>query len=353
MTTKTAHGEHVESAYVLVRIHTDEGLVGLGEATVAPRWSGETSAGCVAAITDLIAPALAGKDPAQIHALRAIMEREIKLNPFTKAAVEMALWDLAGKAAGVPVYQMLGGKVRERIPIKMVVGAFDVPRAVELARRFLESGVRCLKVKVGLDPAEDLRRLEAIRELAGPQVPIGIDANGGWSLTTARRILRRIEPLNILFAEQPIPPGDPEAMASLRRDTGIPIMADESVFTLADAWTLARCGAADILSIYPGKHGGLMETIKIAHVAEAAGLLCHLGSNLELGVGTAAMGHVALALGIIASETYPADLIGPLYHEADLLRVPQKLGPDAAQLPDGPGLGVELDEEQVARYRTG
>src|SRR4051812_45758474 len=141
LTTKTAHGEHVVSPYVLVRVHTDEGLVGLGEATVAPRWSGETSRGCVAAVEELIGPALVGKDPGRITALRALADRELKLNPFTKAAVEMALWDIAGKAAGLPLYRLLGGKVRDAVPIKMVVGAFDEERARQLAEQFLIWGV--------------------------------------------------------------------------------------------------------------------------------------------------------------------------------------------------------------------
>src|SRR5919107_4780185 len=122
MTTRTAHGDHVTSDYVIVRVHTDAGLVGLGEATVAARWSGETSRSCMAAIEDLIGPALAGPDPTRIHALRAAMDRELKLNPFTKAAVEMALWDLSGKAAGVPVHHLLGGKLRDEVPMKMMIG---------------------------------------------------------------------------------------------------------------------------------------------------------------------------------------------------------------------------------------
>src|SRR5262245_36401659 len=239
LTTKTAHGEHVVSAYVIVRVHTDEGLVGLGEATVAPRWTGETSRSCVAAVEDLIAPALAGKDPSRITTLRGTMDRELKLNPFTKAAVEMALWDLAGKAAGKPVHDLLGGKVRDTIPIKMVVGGFEVDRARALAEQFLAWGVRALKVKVGLDPDGDVARVEAVRQLAGPAILLGVDANCGWDLTTARRALRRMAASDLLFAEQPIPPGDLTALATLRRDCSIPIMADESVFTLADAWQLA------------------------------------------------------------------------------------------------------------------
>ncbi len=351
LTTKTAHGEHIDSLYVIVRIHTDTDLVGLGEATVAPRWSGETSRGCVAAIEELIGPTLVDTDPTQINSLRAVMDREVKLNPFTKAAVEMALWDLAGKAAGLPVYQLLGGKVRDEIPIKMVVGAFDVPQAVRLAERFLDWGVRCLKVKVGLDPATDLQRVKAVREVAGPTILIGIDVNCGWSLDTARRMLPKLEPYDILFAEQPIPPDDPESLAELRAATHIPIMADESLFTLADAWLLAKARAADIFSVYPGKHGGLSPTLEIVHVAKAAGAVGCIGSNLELGIGSAAMLQVAAAMFTIDSETYPADIIGPLYHEADLLRDSLTLGPEVARIPDGPGLGVELDEEQLAHWR--
>lgn len=351
LTTKTAHGEHVDSPYVLVRLHTDAGLVGLGEATVAPRWSGETSASCVAAVNDLLAPALIGEDPRRITFLRQKMDRVLKLNPFTKAALEMALWDLAGKAAGLPVYQLLGGKVREVVPIKMVVGAFDVPRAVRLAEQFLAWGVKHLKVKTGLDPAGDVARVKAVREAAGPHVSIGIDSNCGWDVVAARRVLQELRPLGILFAEQPVPPGDPEALAEVRRGTDIPIMADESVFTLTDAWQLAHHRAADILSIYPGKHGGIAATLEIAHLARGAGLTCCIGSNLELGIGTAAMLHVAVADLGIDSEKYPADLIGPLYHDADLIAPSLVLGPEVAQVPDGPGLGVTLDEDQLARYR--
>lgn len=351
MTTRTAHGEHVVSPYVIVKVHTDAGLVGLGEATVAPRWSGETSASCVAAIQDLIGPALAGKDPTQVTSLAAVMDREIKGNPFTKAAVEMALWDLSGKAAGVPLYRMLGGRVREAIPIKLMIGAFSPPEAAALAEKFLTWGARTLKVKVGLDVDGDEARVRAVRQAAGPTVPIGIDANCGWDWATARGALRRVEPYDLLFAEQPIPPGDPEALASLRRQTPIPIMADESVFTRTDAWTVARAGAADVLSVYPGKNGGIGAVVEVAGLARAAGLSCCMGSNLELGIGTAAMLHVAAALPAIDSETYPADLIGPLYHEADLLTEPLSLGPEVARVPDRPGLGVELDEAQIARWR--
>lgn len=352
LTTRTAHGDHHTSDYVIVKVHTDEGLVGLGEATVSALWSGETQKSTVAAIRDILAPALDGRDPGQITAIRKQMDFLIKLNPFTKAAVEMALWDIRGKAAGLPVYQLLGGKLRDAIPTKMMIGAFDPPRARALAERFLGWGFRCLKVKVGLDLPGDLARVRAVREVAGPDVTLTIDANCGWNATTARLALEQLRSANLLVAEQPIAPGDNEAMAELRVLGGIPIMADESVFTLTDAWNVLRARAADVISVYPGKNGGVAASIEIAHVAQAAGVACHVGSNLELGIGSAAMLHLACATPAIDSATYPADILGPHYHEADLLVQPLELKPDGARVPERPGLGVELDEDQLKRFRV-
>jgi len=351
MVMRTSHGDHVGSPYVIVRVHTDAGLVGLGEATVTPRWSGETSPGCVAIIEGLIAPTLVGEDPTQINRLRRKIDSVVRLNPFARAGVEMALWDLTGKAAGVPVYQLLGGKVRDEMLVRMVIGSIDIPQAVESARRFLNEGARCLKVKVGRDPQLDLKRIQAVREQAGPEIPITIDGNCGWSVPQAKTILPQLDDLGILFIEQPIPTGDPAQLAELRRQTLIPIMADESAFTLQDVWHLTALRAVDIISVYPGKNGGLQATLEITHAAKAAGVACSMGSNLELGIGTAAMLHLGAALPNIVSERYPGDFIGPLYHEADLLQTPLSLGPPAAVVPEGPGLGVELDEGQLEKYR--
>lgn len=352
MTAKTAHGEHATSPYVIVKVFTDQGLVGLGEATISGLWSGETQAGCVAAIEQYITPVLLGKDPRDITSIRRAMDFVIKLNPFTKAAVEMAMWDIAGKAAGVPVYQLLGGKVRDAIRIKLVVWARDLAGSRKMAEDHLALGVSCIKVKTGLEPASDIARVQAVREVIGQDVPLTIDSNCGWTIQQAKHCLRTLTPCNLLLAEQPIHPGDPAALAEVRQSTSIPIMADESVFTLQDAWLLSTHRAADILSIYPGKHGGIAGTAEIVAVAKAAGLRCTIGSNLELGIGTAAMLHVAAAFPEIDTETFPADTIGPFYHDHDLITQPLDLGPPMAQVPSGPGLGVELDEEQLTHCRV-
>src|SRR5262245_55475168 len=224
LSAKTAHGEHATSLFVLVRVHTDAGIIGLGEATISALWSGETPGGTVAAIREYIAPALVGKDPRDITAARRAMDFMIKLNPFTKAAVEMALWDVAGRAAGLPVYQLLGGKVRDRVRIKLVVWARDVPGSRAMAEQHVRLGVSCVKVKVGLDPETDVARVRAVREVAGPSIPVTIDANCGWTIQQAKHCLRRLVDVDLLLAEQPIPAGDPAALAELRRDTPAPVM---------------------------------------------------------------------------------------------------------------------------------
>ena len=197
LSAKTTHGEHATSLFVLVRVHTDQGLVGLGEATISALWSGETQGSTVAAIRDYIAPQLVGKDPRDITAARRAMDFIIKLNPFTKAAVEMALWDIAGKAVGLPVYQMLGGKVRDKIRIKLVLWAFDIPAVRKMAELFLGWGVSCLKVKVGLDPESDIARVRAVRDMVGPDMAMTIDANTGWTIGQAKQCLRRLAPTRI------------------------------------------------------------------------------------------------------------------------------------------------------------
>lgn len=352
MTAKTAHGEHATSPFVVVRVRTDQGLTGLGEATVSALWSGENQGTALAVIRDCIEPVLLGRDPRDITAIRRAMEFAVKLNPFTRAAVEMAMWDIAGKAVGLPVYQLLGGKVRDRVRIKLVVWARDIAGSRQMAEQHLAAGVTCVKVKTGLDPVTDIARVRAVREVCGPDIPVTIDSNCGWTVQQAHHCLRELRDVKLLLAEQPIPPGDHEGMAELRRAASIPLMADESIFTLQDAWLLANHRAVDVFSIYPGKHGGIAATSDIVAIARAAGLRCTIGSNLELGVGTAAMLHVAAAFPEVDVDAFPADTIGPFYHETDLLTQPLDLGPPAAIVPDGPGLGVELDEHLLQRYRV-
>jgi muconate cycloisomerase len=209
-----------------------------------------------------------------------------------------------------------------------------------------------MKVKVGIDPDQDVARVRAVREAIGDKIRLGVDANGAWAPAMAVTMIRRLEEFDIYFAEQPVPPGDIEWLADVRRQVSVPIVADESVYSPQDALAIVRAGAADVLSTYVGKSAGIGPARKIASIAESAMLGCTIGSNLELGVGTAAMIHLAMAVPGITAEEFPCDIIGPLYYTDDILLEPLPLVQGKALPIDQPGLGVELNEDKVRMYRV-
>jgi muconate cycloisomerase len=344
-------GQHLVGHYVLVRVSDDAGRVGLGEASVTSVWSGETQAGTIALVRDVLAPLVVSADPFDSEWIGRRLDRAAFGNSFAKAALEMALLDLQGRTLGVPVYKLLGGRDLPPeggdpgIRLKFVVGAVEPELAAERARRMTERGWRAIKVKVGRHehPRADVERLRAVRQAIGPDVFLSVDANGGYTVEQAVWAARRFEGLDVALFEQPTRRGDHVAMAEVRRRSGIPVMADESVFTPHDALEVIRHGAADVLSLYPGKHGGVRATQYIARLAEAAGVPCTIGSNLEREVATAAMAHVTVATPNLLCERFPGDLIGPLYFERPLSAAPLRYAADRLFVPEGPGLGVDLE----------
>jgi muconate cycloisomerase len=345
-------GSHTVSPFLLVKIHTDEGIVGLGEASCTPRWSGEDQVTAAHFINNYLAPILVGEDPVEIEKLTGKFRLAFAGNFFTKSAVEMALWDIAGKAAGKPVYELLGGKVREFVPTKWSVSGVEAERAAEIAKWAISQGFRAMKVKVGIDPESDIARVKAVREAIGPEIKLGVDANGGWLPDVAVKTIQRLCEFGIYFAEQPVSPEDVSEMAKVRKQIKVPVIADESIYTLQDAKTLAQLGAADVFSIYVGKAGGIGAAKKIAEFAQSKNLKCTVGSNLELGVGSAAMIHLALATSGIDAEHYPCDIIGPFFYEHDLLAEPFPIVGGQARANSKSGLGVELDDARVEQYRV-
>jgi muconate cycloisomerase len=345
-------GAHTVSPFVLLRIHTDEGLIGLGEVSCTPIWSGEDQVTAIHCINTYLAPILIGADPTEVERLCAQMNRVLAGNVFTKAGIEMALWDLVGKSAGLPLYRIFGGPVRAFVPTKFSVSGREPAQAAAIAAWAVEQGFRTMKVKVGIEPEADVARVRAVRQAIGPDVRLGVDANGGWAPRVAIQTIRRLQAFDIYFAEQPVAPLDVAWLADVRRQVELPIMADESLYTLQDAMALARAGAADVFSIYIGKGGGIGPARKVAALAEAAGLTCTVGSNLELGVASAAMIHLAMAAPGIDAETFPCDILGPFFYESDILAEPLPISAGAARPLERPGLGVELDDALVERYRV-
>jgi muconate cycloisomerase len=320
-------GEHLVGNYVLVRVADEAGHVGLGEASVTCVWSGETQAGAIAVIREVLAPLVVGADPFDSEWIARRLERAAFANSFARGALEMALLDLQGQILNVPAYKLLGGRDRPQaaepavrtpyvlggdrgIRLKFVVGAVEPAVAAERARSMVARGWRAIKVKVGKNLAADAERVQAVRDAIGPDVFLSVDANGGYTVEEAIRSGREFEKAGVALFEQPTRRGDHRAMAEVRRRSNIPVMADESVFTLQDALEILRLRAADVLSLYPGKHGGIRNTLAIARLAEAAGVPCTIGSNLEREVATAAMAHVAVSAPNIVCERFPGDLIG-------------------------------------------
>lgn len=345
-------GAHTTSPFLMLKLLTDEEVIGYGEVSCTPVWSGEDNVSAAHFIDKILAPQLIGEDPTQIERLTSKMHKMLAGNFFTKAGIEMALWDILGKVAGLPLYRLLGGAVREVVPTKFSVSGQEPAKAAEIAAWAVAQGFRTMKVKVGIEPEGDVARVAAVRQAVGNDVRLGVDANGGWSPRVAIQTLRRLADYEIYFAEQPVQPDDVAWLADVRRNVQVPVMADESVASVQDAMALIRAGAADVLSLYVGKGGGIAAARKIAAVAEAAALSCTVGSNLELGVASAAMIHLAMATPSIDAETFPCDILGPFFYEDDLLVEPLPITGGSARPLERPGLGVALDEKKLLKYRV-
>lgn len=342
-------GAHAVSRYVILAIETDDGLIGWGEATVVPQWSGETQGGANALIKDYFIPLLLGRDPADYLTIVQEMDGIID-NPFTKAAVEMALLDLVGKAQNKPVYELLGGaKNPKQIPIKFSIGLREPDDAANIAATKVKEGFTAIKLKVGPDPEKDLRRVRAVRDAVGPKIKLNVDVNGGWSVEQSIREIPRYAEFNLEYVEQPTPRWDIEGMAKVKANSDVPIMADESVFAVWQAEQVIAKKAADLMSIYPGKNGGLLKAQKICKMAEQVGIGCHLGSNLEWDLGTSAMCHLTAACSNVQVGRFPVDILGPLYYTVHPKQNPIRFENGCVFVPEGPGLGAELKIDELEK----
>jgi L-alanine-DL-glutamate epimerase-like enolase superfamily enzyme len=333
----SAAGSHPVSDFAQVEITADNGVSGIGEASVTAVWSGETQASVIHAISNILAPVLMGRDPQDVAAAAEVMDRALVDNPFTKAAVEMALLDLAGKSLGVPAFVLLGGRRRTGpIGLKFSIGAFKPAKAAQVALRAAEMGLKAVKIKVGLDVATDIERVEAVRRELGEDFPIGVDANGGWTEAETVAALPQLERLGVMVLEQPLRRGDFLGSRRIRNRTAIPVMLDESIFTSEHALEAVRQSACDLISIYPGKNGGILKSLAIANLAAVAGMECIIGSNLEMETATAAMVTLAATAPALC-ERVNHDIIGPLYYDGGS-QIQYESG-CVVQL-TGPGLGV-------------
>lgn len=339
LVVRGAKGAHDRSDFCLVRVVTRAGAEGYGEVSATPLWSGEDGTTARHFIQSVLTPVLLNRPLTPVAALEQAMDEVLASNPFTKAGVAIALWDAYAKTLGVPLAVALGGPLRDEVPIKLSLSG-DGERLDRVHAAAVKAGFAAFKVKVGLGVDTDVARVAHARQLVGEGTFLGVDANGGWSRGDARRAIRALAAYDVAFVEQPLAADDLEGMAALRSE-GCPVVADESVFGMADLRRTIRSDAADLVSVYVGKAGGPGRAMRLGTVAHAFGVQTLIGSNGELGIGAAAQVHVAAAVPGLTTA-FPSDIIGAHYYAEDILAEPLPSDGTRVRLPSEPGLGVRL-----------
>jgi muconate cycloisomerase len=337
------------SEFGLVRVVTGDGLEGLGEISITYPRIGHAlchTARC------LIAPALVGRDPLERPKILCEIDRLLArdLNAaYLRAAFEMALLDLAGRHYSVPVFELLGGRMRERIPLAWGIYQKSPQEMAADARQGKEQGYHAIKLKVGRSLADDVAAVEAVARALGPDVPLRLDANGAWkSVVEAAHAMKAFAAIApIAWIEQPLPSDNLDGLRVLRQMTALPIMADESCQTLHDAYKLARAQAADVFNIYVVEAGGLQAAAHMFAFAGALEIPCIIGSQAEMGIGTAACAHLGVA---VSNLPYACECFGPVRNVKDIVQVPIPIAGGYLTPLDGPGLGVTLDWDVVREY---
>ncbi len=354
--------------YAILQMTTDDGIVGLGEAPVLPDWGGEhgryygEDTTIVAhLVRQYFAPLLAGADPFAVKDLLLRMDTVVRGYPYTKAMIESALLDIAGRAAGVPVYQLLGGALRRRIPLCHSVGLAPPDEAAREAAGAVADGIQWLQIKVAGEPKSDLAVMKAVRRAVGDDAHIYPDVNRGYR--TPKEAVAAIEAkraeAGIEMLEQPVE--GPAHRAQVTAASRVPVMADEGCWSPHDALEIVRRRSADALSIYYTKAGGLLRSMQIGAIALAAGAAVNVNGSLEAGVGNAANLHLAAALdgtvlpAVITVTTLAGreqTKVGGVFYTDDVITEPFAYADGGLTVPGRPGLGVDLDPDKVARYRV-
>lgn len=332
---RIALGTITMSRTSFVEIETDEGITGYGEGAPAVLVNGDTLEGTIKTI-EVIKNEIIGIDPMNIERIYWTMNRCIAHNPSAKAAIDIAIHDLIGKATKKPLYKILGG-YDSKFETDLTVGINEPSVMANKAKEAVAQGFDTIKIKVGTGFEDDIRRVKSIREAVGSGVKIRVDANQAWSSKEAVRIIDRIAEYDIELVEQPVPYYDIEGLAEVTKNTSVPIMADESVFDSKDALKIVKYRAADLINIKLMKCGGISEALKINSIAEAAGIECMLGCMAEeTNIGITA----AASLGAAIKNITRADLDATFFLSALPVSGGVSIEGRIMTLSDEPGLGI-------------
>ena len=334
---RTALGESARAQVLVVELATDEGLRGLGECAPLPKVTGETLGDALMALKAL-GRELVGSDPLRREVLRELALKLAPRCPAARAAVDMALWDLVGQLAGRPLHQLLGG-FRDRVRTDITISLKEPEEMAEDALKAVEAGFRALKLKVGEGGVEkDVERVRAVRDAVGLTVELCVDANQAWSVQEALKAVRELGRLEVAFVEQPVPAEDLPGLARVRWASPVPVMADEAVLGPGDALKAIQAEAVDLINVKLMKCGGISEALRLAAIAEAAGVGLMVGCGGESRLAITAGTHLAAALKVFQHADLDSDL---LLAEDIVAKGGSSVERGERLLPSGPGLGVE------------
>lgn len=328
---------------IVLKILTADGSSGVGNVDPDPGYSEQSFADTLAAVRTL-ARHLIGCDSSNIVLALAIMDRTKTGCPDAKAALEMALCDVAAKRLGIPVYSLLGGKLRDELSLNGWIGILSPDEAAREAARWLARGFASAKIKVGSGVDQDRDRVKAVREAVGNKMTLRVDANEAYDVGEAIRLGKALRPFDLFLFEQPVPRRDINGMARVRRAIDIPVMADETILGPETLIEVAKHEAADIVKVKVMKQGGMHRTAQMIRMAESLGLKCVIGHGFGLAIHTLAEIHVAASCGNIVEG---CEFVGPLKMEQDVVKNPLVMEKGKVAVPDRPGLGADLDHEKL------
>ena len=337
---------------VLIRVRCADGIEGIGESTTIGglAYGNESPDSIKTNIDRHFTPLLLGQDSSNINAAMLRLERSIRGNTFAKSGIETALLDAQGKRLGLPVSELLGGRVRNSLPVAWTLASGDTGKDIAEAEKMLDlRRHRIFKLKIGAGEVNrDLAHVIAIKQALGDRASVRVDVNQAWDESVALRACTILGSNGIDLIEQPISRNNRSGMVRLNSMSPAPIMADESIESVEDAFNLAREGAASIFALKIAKNGGPRAVLRTASIAEAAGISLYGGTMLEGGIGTLASAHAIITLNKLAWDT---ELFGPLLLTEDILSEPLLYRDFELHVPQTPGLGLTLDEERLAFFR--
>lgn len=339
-------------ALVLIRLFSSDGIEGLGESTTIGgiSYADEFPEGIKLAIDTYFTPLLINQDPTHINYLMKLLDKHISGNPFAKSGIETALLDAQAKRLSVPMHQLFGGAISHRLPVLWTLASGDTDKDIEEAKKLIaEKKHNVFKLKIGgRTPDADVQHVSEIKKALGSDIKVTVDVNQAWSEQVARKSIQKLQDANVDLIEQPLTKSNFEGLARLSSYFEVPIMADEAAASVQDAYKLAKINAASVFALKISKAGGLTNVARQAAIALGAGISTYGGTMLEGTIGTAASAHIFSTL---PNLDWGTELFGPLLLTDDIIKNPIAYGNFSLEIPAGIGLGVELDMNQVEKYK--